>query len=150
MAAASEQLWRPLHGKFPDSSGVAPKLVRKISEHLANQIESSIIEAENERSFLQWAFRFDVENTIQVKVSTSLCCGYNSAIANVEGCAEMKRKKGECFSMLSSDTVIVKMDLVIKALFLNGGQLSEINNDPHFIDRVQAGENKFAVSFVHL
>lgn len=125
-------------------------MVKKVSEYFFDKIEAGIQQAEGERSLLQWAFRFDVENATEIRVTTSLGVGYNSAIANIEGAAHVRRRKGDLLSLLNPDTVTIDMDIVVKALFLNGGQLTEINNDPMFIDRVQSGENRFAASFINM
>lgn len=135
-AVWSEHLWRPLHGRFPDPS-IAPKLIRRLCDYFWNKIEVGIRAAEDERSFLQWLFRFDVENAMDIRVTTSLGAGMNSALANIEGVAHVKRHKGALMGILRPDTLQLDIDLVVKALFLNGGQLAEINDDPIFIDRVQ-------------
>jgi len=146
-AAISEHLWKAVHGKFPDPK-VAPRLVRKVAEYFFDKIESGVLEAEDERSLLQWLLRFDVENGIDVRVTTSMVVGLNSVIATIEGAAHIRRKKGTLLGLVSKDIIVVDLEVVIKALFLNGGQLLEINNDPLFSDCILAGENRFAAQFL--
>eukprot|EP01056_Protomagalhaensia_sp_Gyna25_P004239 Protomagalhaensia_sp_Gyna_25__4238@NODE_385_length_3627_cov_157_976031_g296_i0_p1_GENE_NODE_385_length_3627_cov_157_976031_g296_i0NODE_385_length_3627_cov_157_976031_g296_i0_p1_ORF_typecomplete_len322_score51_98_NODE_385_length_3627_cov_157_976031_g296_i08141779 len=147
--AICDQLWRSLQGKFPDPS-VAPKIIRKMADYFYDKIEYGIQDAEDERSFLQWLFRFDVENAIDLRQNTTINVGKNSVLCNVEGSAHLKRRKGDFFNMVSPDSVTLNIELVIKALFLNGGHLLEINSDSRFIDRVSAGENRFAQNFLML
>eukprot|EP01054_Gregarina_sp_Poly1_P009120 Gregarina_sp_Poly_1__9119@NODE_55_length_17436_cov_154_331798_g47_i0_p8_GENE_NODE_55_length_17436_cov_154_331798_g47_i0NODE_55_length_17436_cov_154_331798_g47_i0_p8_ORF_typecomplete_len323_score44_19_NODE_55_length_17436_cov_154_331798_g47_i0960910577 len=146
-SAICDQLWRSLQGRFPDPS-VAPKLIRKMADYFYDKIEYGIQDAEDERSFLQWLFRFDVENAIDLRQNTTIQAGKNSALCNVEGSAHLKRRKGDFFNMVSPDVVTLNIECVIKALFLNGGHLFEINSDTRFIDRVSAGENRFAQNFL--
>eukprot|EP01071_Lankesteria_metandrocarpae_P006163 Lankesteria_metandrocarpae@DN4262_c0_g1_i1.p1 len=146
-SAISEHLWRAVHGKFPDPK-IAPRLVRKVADYLYDKIEGGVQEAEDERSMLQWLMRFDVENGIDVRVTTSMVVGFNSVIANIEGAAHIRRRKGNMMSLVSKDMIMMDVEVVIKALFLNGGQLAEINNDPVFSDIVLAGESRFAAQFI--
>eukprot|EP01053_Blabericola_migrator_P002415 Blabericola_migrator_1__2414@NODE_167_length_12152_cov_196_313198_g145_i0_p2_GENE_NODE_167_length_12152_cov_196_313198_g145_i0NODE_167_length_12152_cov_196_313198_g145_i0_p2_ORF_typecomplete_len645_score130_61_NODE_167_length_12152_cov_196_313198_g145_i033185252 len=145
--AICDQLWRSLQGRFPDPS-VAPKLIKRMADYFYDKIEYGIQDAEDERSFLQWLFRFDVENAIDLRQNTTIQVGKNSVLCNVEGSAHLKRRKGDFFNMVSPDVVTLNIEMVIKALFLNGGHLLEINGDSRFIDRVSAGENRFAQNFL--
>lgn len=144
--AVSDRLWRVLQGRFPDP-GVAPKLIRRMAEYFYDKIEFGIQDAEDERSFIQWLFRFDVENAIDLRQSISLGAGKNTVLANIEGSAHINRKKGDLFNLIGPDVIQVNLECIIKALFLNGGPLSEINNDALFIDQVRAGDNRFTRSF---
>lgn len=148
VAALSGQFWKAFYGKFPDPEA-APMLVKSVSEHLFKEIERSILQAEGERSFMQWLLRFDVETYLDVRVTPSLVFGRNAIIANIEGAATIKRCKGGCFSILNPDFLCVEMDTVVKALFLNGGQLLEINNDPRFISYVRQGPSKLAAAYLN-
>eukprot|EP00917_Polyrhabdina_sp_WS-2016_P001773 GHVP01003685.1.p1 GENE.GHVP01003685.1~~GHVP01003685.1.p1 ORF type:complete len:558 (+),score=91.78 GHVP01003685.1:151-1824(+) len=141
VSIVSEQLWKPLHGKFPDPQ-IAPRLVKRVAEYFHDKIEAGVENAEDERSLFQWLFRFDIENAIEIKVTTSLAYGVNSVISNIEGSAHIKRKKGDFMGLWSKDNLLIDLEVVVKAVFLNGGQLSELDSDPMFADRVQCGGNR--------
>lgn len=145
--AICDQLWRSLQGRFPDAA-VAPKLIKKMADYFYDKIEYGIQDAEDERTFLQWVFRFDIENAVNLRQSITMTAGKNSVLANVEGSAHIKRRKGELFNLIKPDSVILNIECVIKALFLNGGHLAEINGDSLFIDQVRAGDNRFTSNFL--
>lgn len=111
--AVSDKLWRALQGRFPDP-GVAPKLIKRMAEYFYDKIEYGIQEAEDERSFVQWLFRFDVENAIDLRQSITLGAGKNSVLANIEGSAHINRKKGDLFNLISPDAIHVNLECIIK------------------------------------
>lgn len=160
--AICDQLWRSLQGRFPDAA-VAPKLIKKMADYFYDKIEYGIQDAEDERTFLQWLFRFDIENAVNLRQSITMTAGKNSVLAIVEGSAHLKRRKGELFNLIKPDSVTLNIECVIKVstisateqpfpsyqgLFLNGGHLQEINSDSLFIDHVRAGDNRFTRNFL--
>ncbi|KAH0488304.1 MAG: hypothetical protein KVP17_001189 [Porospora cf. gigantea B] len=146
-AGIEAKLTRTLSGRFPDPY-LCPKLVKKVAEYFCDKIDEGIDSAEDERSFFQWLLRLEVDNAIDVRVTTSIGSGVNSIIANIEGCAHVSRKKGTLLGLASPDSISLEMDLLVRALFLNGRQLLEIDKDPLFVDKVSIGDNVFAQQLV--
>ncbi|KAH0473420.1 MAG: uncharacterized protein KVP18_000567 [Porospora cf. gigantea A] len=147
-AGIEAKLTRTLSGRFPDPH-LSPKLIKKVTEYFCDKIDEGIDSAEDERSFFQWLLRLDVDNAIDVRVTTSIGSGVNSIIANIEGCAYVSRKKGVLLGLASPDSINLEMDLLLRALFLNGRQLLEIDKDPLFVDKVLIGDNVFAQQLVN-
>ena len=141
--AICDQLWRSLQGRFPDTQ-IAPKLIRKMAEYFYDKVEYGIHDAEDERTFLQWLFRFDIENAVNLRQSITMTAGRNSVVANIEGSAHITRMKGDLFNLINPDTVSLNVECTVKALFLNGGQLSAVNEDSLFVDQVRGGQNVYA------
>ena len=141
------QIWKSVHGKFPDGN-LGPKVVKTVAEHFCDQLEEAVREAEGEQSFFQWFTRQDVENTVTLRQKTSLNDGGNSVILQVEGTAQITKKRGDMLQWITLHQLVMDLDIEIKAIFLNGGQLREMDRDPLFVDRVQIGENRFMHQFM--
>lgn len=113
--AICDQLWRSLQGRFPDPA-VTPKLIRKMAEYFYDKVEFGIQDAEDERSFLQWLFRLEVENAIDLRLNVTLISGKNTVISTVEGSGRFKRKKGDFFNMVSPDWLTLNIECSIKVM----------------------------------
>ncbi|EZG56138.1 hypothetical protein GNI_105290 [Gregarina niphandrodes] len=145
VGAVSDRLRRVLKGRFPDPS-IASKLSQKVATTIWEKLERSIQDAEDERTFLQWLLRIDVntDSDLRMSLSQSDSNDRHTIITHVEGSSHVRRQKGELFSLISIDHLEISIDASIKALFLNTGPLLAMNRDPQMIDYVRTGDNRFA------
>jgi len=139
--AICQRLSKALKGKFPDV-GLTPKLSNKLGTYVYQKILEGVSDAEEEQSIIAALLRRDVKNYLDVRCTCSIGHSYNCVITNIEGSLILRRQKGAFFGALTSDSIQLTIDVIIKALFIDGKQLDQIDKDPTFRDQVQTDKDR--------
>jgi len=132
---------RAFEGKLPDID-LGSRLTKKIVKYLWDAIEEGVEETERDRTVGQVISRQDVQNEIKINRQFSASLGINAVISAVEGLISIDIRQGVFFDLMGPKKVLIHVDVVIRSVFLNGGQLAVLDRDPLFQDQVEIGENR--------
>eukprot|EP00915_Cephaloidophora_sp_WS-2016_P008013 GHVH01011076.1.p1 GENE.GHVH01011076.1~~GHVH01011076.1.p1 ORF type:complete len:329 (+),score=52.06 GHVH01011076.1:94-1080(+) len=137
----SGQLQKALSGRFP-CIDLGKRLVDKVVEHLWEEIDEGVREAEKDRTSLQVMSRKDIEQELKINHKFSASMGINAVMSVIEGTIMIVLQRGYLFDLVGPKKIYLDIDLITKCVFLNGGQLAVLDRDSVFQDQVEIGENR--------